>query len=242
MSNRVITKGRTVIEEAARLLKEIRFSANNPAYIEGSHAAVSVDPRWRDDNSAIEAMITCFSLDAGPVDWDGLRINIDRKEGERSITWLTFLNARGQAVRRLPAQGDYSASLPYYARSEVFQQAIHPPIRARGSLELTHDAADQVWRKPFVREGDSPGGPFSWRMEETDQGDVRLSIRTTDEGMVGKPIVFSLVESGSGRMHSTGECTVSGIREPYYWVVLGSFAELSVTCDLVLESPESILE
>ena len=38
--------GAEVVEEAARLIKQIRFSANRPAYMEGEHVAVSVDPRW----------------------------------------------------------------------------------------------------------------------------------------------------------------------------------------------------
>lgn len=238
MSSRAMIRGRKVIEETSRLLKQIHFSANHPAYIEGDHVAVSVDPRWMENNSEIEAMITCFSLEAGPVDWEGLRINIDRKDAERSVTWLSFLNARGQAVRRLPAPGEYSVALPYYERSDVFQQAIHPPIRARGSAELTHDQKDTALCKPFEKEGEAHRGALSWRIEETD-GNVRISIRTADdERTIGKRIEFSLVESGSGRMLISGEVIVSGISGPYNWVSLGSFAEVTAACDLVLEFPE----
>jgi hypothetical protein len=198
--------------------------------------AVSVDPRWTDQNSDIDALITCFSLDAGPVDWDGLRINIAQREGERSITWLAFLNAKGQAIRRLPAYGEYSVSLPHHARSEVFAQAIHPPIRARGSVELTHEQTDAALCRPFEKDGEAAGGTLSWRIEEID-GNVRLSVRAADEKIIGKRIEFSMVESAIGRVQVSGDAIVSGIRGPYNWVSLGRFAEVSAACDLVFELP-----
>lgn len=235
MSTSLMIRGRTVIEETSRLLKQIRFSANTPAYIEGAQVAICVDPRWRDDDGAIEAMVTCFALDAASVDWEGLRINIDHKDGGHGTTWLAFLNGRGQTARKLPTRGEYSISLPYYTSSKIFRQAIHPPIRARGSAELLHHEPPEMLPQRFAHEGHSLELALTWKVEETDDGNRRLSIRTTDEAVAGKSIVFTLVESDSGRMLRTGEAPITLISEPYRWVSIGSIGENNIFADLVLQ-------
>ena len=138
-----VISGVDVVEEAARLVKQIRFSANRPAYSEGEHVAVSVDPRWSDDNETINVLITCFALGHQHVDWEGLRINIERRQDDRSVTWLSFLDARGQSMRNeLPVGGEYSLSLPYRVKSQIAARVLYSPqsqIRSRGGIQLAYD-------------------------------------------------------------------------------------------------------
>src|SRR5262245_35585490 len=140
-------RGLEVVEEAAKLIKQIRFSANRPAYTEGKHVAVSVDPRWSEDNETIKVLITCYGLGHQQVDWEGLRMNIDRWEDGRRVTWLAFLNARGQAVRDgLPVGGEYSLSLPYRVKSHIAERILSSPqrqIRSRGGIQWAYEAEER---------------------------------------------------------------------------------------------------
>src|SRR4030095_7373105 len=140
--------GVEVVEETARLIKQIRFSANRPAYMEGEHVAVSVDPRWSADNKTIDVFITCYALGNQDVDWEGLRINIEQRNEERSVTWLSFLNRRGQAARNdLPVGGEYSLSLPYRVKSQIagrVRSTQEGQIRSRGSIQWTEQAEETL--------------------------------------------------------------------------------------------------
>lgn len=135
MSQTSVIRGLEVVEEAARLVKQIRFSANRPAYTEGKHVAVSVDPRWSDDNQTVNVLITCFALGHQQVDWEGLRVNIERREEEHSVTWLSFLNARGQAVRsELPVGEEYSLSLAYRVKSQIAERVLSNEQRDKSGV------------------------------------------------------------------------------------------------------------
>lgn len=100
MRNTTGVRGVEAIEEAAILLSRLTVSAKRPAYVEGKHLAISIDPRWSVETETVSLSVTCYTKAVQPVDWQGLRLNIERREGEHSITWLTFLNARGPGPAR----------------------------------------------------------------------------------------------------------------------------------------------
>jgi hypothetical protein len=251
MSQTSVIRGLEVVEEAARLVKQMRFSANRPAYTEGKHVAVCVDPRWSDDNRAIDVLITCYALGHQPVDWEGLRINIERREEEHSVTWLSFLNARGQAVRNeLPFGEEYSLSLPYRVKSQIVERVLSIPqrqIRSRGGIHWAYEVEhtkhllggedEEPLAAPVVPEGQSPEGPVQWTVNETEEGAVEVCFEINEE-LPGRRLAFSLAESTSGLLQYSGLLTLVPARVPGKWegrVLLDSAVGVKPPCDLVFE-------
>ncbi len=243
--------GVEVVEEAAKLIKQIRFSANRPAYKEGEHVAVSVDPRWSADNRTIEVFITCYALGHQDVDWEGLRINIERREDERSVTWLSFLNARGQSTRNeLPVGGEYSLSLPYRVKSQIAERVLSiqaRQIRSRGSIQLTEKAEEtqqqvravneEALAEPTVREGHTPDGSIQWTVKETADGHLEIYFEA-QEGLAGGQIAVSLVEATSGRLQFSRILQLIPASKPGRWegrFSLGPSAGVKRPCDLIFE-------
>jgi hypothetical protein len=246
-----VVSGVEVVEETARLVKQMRFSANRPAYTEGEHVAVCVDPRWSDDNQTIEVLITCYALAHQHVDWEGLRINIELKEGERSVTWFSFLNQRGQAVRNeLPVGAEYSLSLPYRVKSQIAERVLSRPprqIRSRGDMQWAYEVENIPDQSPgvdaeelsetVVREGQSAEGSIRWSVEETGEGTVQVCFEVQEEPG-GHLIAFSLVESTSGRVQYSDIVTLVPSRTSGKWegrISLDSSVEVKPPCDLVFE-------
>src|SRR5262245_11568794 len=117
--------GQQVIEEAARLLRQLQFSPGYGAYAEGSHVAVSVDPRWNTDQETIRVLITCHQFGHRRANWSSLPVQVLPKSGGTGVHAIVRLDARGQAViPRLPP-GDYRLSLrlqPLQAELVLFRQ------------------------------------------------------------------------------------------------------------------------
>lgn len=220
-----------VINETSRLLSLINFSADCPAYAEGSYVAISVDLHYTDHEENMKALITCLSLGSSIVEWEGLRINID-KQNDGNITWIAFLDSRGQTIRSLPVSGEYTLSLPHGMRSQVIRRAVNPPIRARHSVG--HGDREDATPKPFEKEGQFLEGSLSWRIKANDSGEVRLSIWSADPEMENLDIIFSLIESGSGRLHHCGKATIRAEARAES-VLLDSVADINNAYDLVIE-------
>jgi hypothetical protein len=243
--------GVEVVEEAARLIKQIRFSANRPAYREGKHVAVCVDPRWSADNRTIDVLITCYALGHQDVDWEGLRVNIERREDERSVTWLSFLNARGQSTRNeLPVEGEYSLSLPYRVKSQVAERVLsvqERQIRSRGSIQLTDKAEErqqqsravneEALAEPNVREGHTPDGSIQWIVKETADEQLEIYFEAQEE-LAGGQIAVSLVEATTGCLQLSGILQLIPAGKPGRWegrFSLGPSAGVNRPCNLVFE-------
>ena len=244
--------GEEVVEEAARLIKQIRFSANRPAYREGKHVAVCVDPRWSADNRTIDVLITCYALGHQDVDWEGLRINIERREDERSVTWLSFLNARGQSERNdLPVGKEYSLSLPYRVKSQIAERVLpiqERQIRSRGSIQLNEEAEkteyqldtvnEEALAEPIVREGHTPDGSIHWIVKEIAEGHLEIYFEAQEELADGQ-IAVSLVEATSGCLQFSRILQLIPAEQPGRWegkFSLGPSAGVRRPCDLVFEA------
>src|SRR5215510_3179167 len=158
------TPRQQVIEEAARLLRQMQFSPDYGAYAEGHHVAVSVDPRWNTGHEAISVLITCYPFGHRNIDWSSLPVQVLPKSGGIIVCAIARLNARGQAViPRLPP-GDYRLSLrlkPLQAGRVLAPQ--HERLAAQGEDEQPER---QLWR------GEGENGALVWTLEETEEGDV----------------------------------------------------------------------
>jgi len=193
-------------------------------------------------------LITCFALGHQHVDWEGLRINIERRQDERSVTWLSFLDARGQSMRNeLPVGGEYSLSLPYRVKSQIAARVLYSPqsqIRSRGGIQLAYDPESTKYggtdqepsSDPLAREGQSQESSILWTVRETGKGSVQVSFEVSEE-LPGHRIAFSLVESTSGRVQHSGMVTLVASKLPGRWEgrALIDSSEVTRPCDLVFE-------
>jgi hypothetical protein len=252
MDRNSIVRGVEGIEEAAMLLRRIRFSLNRPAYAEGKRVAVGVDPRLSDDNETMRVLITCYGLQLQQVDWEGLRINIERREGDHSIAWLAFLNARGQAVRDgLPRGGEYSLSLPCRVKSQIVGQALSTPrrrIRRRGSIKWDYQpdetesssirGEEAALREAIIQEGRALEGALVWRVRETEEGEVQVSFEANEE-FARQRLSITVIESISGRVQYSGVLTLVPATTVGKWegsLTLGKSTEVKRPGDLILEA------
>jgi hypothetical protein len=244
-------RGIEAINETALLLSRIRFSAGRPAYAEGKRVAVSVDPRWNEETETVRVSITCYGLTLQQVDWEGLRINIERREADHSVTWLAFLNMRGQAVRDgLPPAGEYSLSLPCRVKSQLVAQVLSSPrrqIRKRGTIQWNYETdetkpgilpgAEAALREAIIQEGRTEDTSLLWRVAETEEGEVQVSLEAQKE-MAGQRLAISLIESISGRLLHSGELMLipaATFDRCEGRLRLGRYTELTRPCDLVFE-------
>lgn len=244
-------RGIEAIDEAAMLLRRVRFSANSPAYAEGERVAVSVDPRWSDDSESLRVLITCYGLAVQPVDWEGLRINIELKKDDHNIAWLAFLNTRGQAVREgLPAGGEYSLSLPCRVKSHIVGPLFSNPsrqIRKRGGIRWNYDSdettngsgrADEVVAvKEFGDEERTIGMSLLCEVRETEEGEVQVRVETGEE-RANPRLAINLIESRSGRVQCSGVLTLVPATTAGKWegrLTLGKSSEVTRPYDLVFE-------
>jgi hypothetical protein len=233
-----IVRGLDTIDEAASLLRRIRFSIDRPA-------------RSNDNNETMSVLITCYGLALERVGWEGLRINVERKEEGHDITWLAFLDARGQALReRLPAGGEYSLSLPCRVKSQLIARQISSPrrqIRKRGGIQWSYDVEEAPLRsirgpetssrETIIQEGRTDEPSLMWRLAETEHGDVEASFEAAVE-MDRRRLIISLIESKSGRVQSSGMLELvraSKLDRCEGRLILGDSSELVKPYDLVLE-------
>src|SRR5215471_17475452 len=103
-------QGRSAMEETAQLLRQIRFSHRYGAYAEGQYVAVSVDPRWNDDETTFRAMVSCLAFGHRQVDWAHLPIIITPESGGGTSV-LARLTSRGQILLPSLLPGEYRLSL-----------------------------------------------------------------------------------------------------------------------------------
>src|SRR3989442_14355703 len=179
-------RGWQVIEEAAWLLRQMRFSQHHGAYAEGQQVAISIDPRWNTDNETIHVLITCYAFAHRRADWAKLPLHILPEGGRAGVYTIARLNRRGQVViPRLPA-GEYRISLRLTpARVEPVLYRQPESLAAQGE-----DASDErrVWR------GEGEGGAVTWRIGEKGEGDVPISFEKMGEKVAGNVVPLCLFD------------------------------------------------
>ena len=247
MRNTTGVRGVEAIEEAAILLSRLTVSAKRPAYVEGKHLAISIDPRWSVETETVSLSVTCYTKAVQPVDWQGLRLNIERREGEHSITWLTFLNARGQARRDgLPSEGEYSLSLPARVKAQIVRRILASPqrrIRKRGAIRWSYEddeSSTALEREPteeLLQEGIVPNGAISWRITETADGFLQVYLENEIE-INPQKLAVNIVESKTGHVQYSGVVelvpgTIAGRLAGRF--MLGRSEDVRRPCDLIFE-------
>jgi hypothetical protein len=223
-------QGQTVIAEAAQLLRQMRFSQNQGAYAEGQQVAVSVDPRWNDDNETIRVLITCYAFGHRRVDWAKLPVHVLPEGGGTGVYAIVRLDTRGQAmIPRLPP-GQYRLALRVKPAQVEWVLAPQPQrLAAQGEDEAS---GRRVWR------GEGADGPVVWILEETEEGDVQIAFETREESLAGCVVAFSLVDPASKRVHYSRQLTLAPAKTPGKWegwYSVGTRTEVQGPYELVFE-------
>jgi hypothetical protein len=218
-----------VIEEAARLFQGVHFSHTHGAYAEGRHVAVSVDPRWNEDEETFRVLISCTVLGHRRVDWARLPVQIS-PVGKGGMHALSRLDARGQTlVPRLPS-GEYRLALR-------LKQAQAVPVLSHTVEKLAAQGEDDEHERR-VWQGESEDGAITWSLEETEEGDVQIAFETKEERFAGHVLLFQLIDPTSKQTRYRRQLMLQPTRTPGKWEAwcsIGSYAEFPGPYELVFE-------
>ena len=203
-------RGQRVIEEAAQLLRQLRFSTHRGAYAEGRHVAVSADPRWNADLETIQVLVTCHPFGHRRADWAALPVQVQPDSGASGVHALARLDTRGQAmVPRLPP-GRYRLSLRL--KPSQATPVLSRPIERLAAKELEEQETErQVWQ------GAGEDNAILWTLEETEEGEVQIAFETSDERFANSTIVFHLIDPVSKQVQYSQTVTLAPTRTPGKW-------------------------
>jgi hypothetical protein len=219
-----------VIEEAARLLRQMRFSQNQGAYAEGQHVAVSIDPRWNEDNETVHVLVTCYAFGHRQVDWATLPVHVAPESGSTGVHAITRLDARGQtSIPKLPP-GEYRPSLRV-------KPARVAPVLSRQLERLAAQGEDEQTERRVWRGGEESDA-VSWTIEETEEGDVQVAFETNAEFLAGHVVTFSLIDPHSKQVQYSQRLILEPTRAAGKWegwVSIGSRTEFQGPYELFFE-------
>ena len=197
-------RGQQVIAEAARLLRGMRFSADNGALTDGQYVGVTVDPWANDDGRTFRALITCYAFGHQRVDWDGHHVRVERENAPRSGVWLARFDAHGHAFFPALEPANYRATLHEHVPLDenggepdggariltpsagAATSASTPVARLCGEPRRAHRL--RVWS------GRTRNRKLRWTAEETEEGDVQLEFVTSSSELAGHVVAFSLLD------------------------------------------------
>lgn len=228
-------QGRDVIEEAARLLRQLRFSTHRGASAEGQQVAVSVALHGNDDQETVRVLLTCYAFGHRQVAWQGLPVFV-LPEGQGNVSALAFLNARGQAVLprlergayRLSTSAQYGRSptpIPLHGRSQRAGTAFR--LRGRNLQRPATPSEEPVYT--------SIDGRVQATVRHTPAGTTVVAFETQDGAWAGATVRFALVDAGGGEVAHSAEVELQPVESPApLWRGIWEQAlELSVACNLV---------
>jgi hypothetical protein len=192
-----VRQGHEILTEAMQLLRRMSFWSNRGAYAEGRHVAISVDPRWNEDQETIQVTLTCYAFGHQQVDWQGLPI-VARPAETKNPYGIAHLNARGQGMMARLQPDDYRLFvLESYCKGEE-------PIPFGADLTPGHLAAAT----------ETPDGPFEPHLYDSPDGSIRATVRRTldettivafeteEAALAGAVVYFAFVLESGDIQHS----------------------------------------
>ena len=221
--------GQAAIEEAAQLLRQMRFSHRQGAYAEGRYVAISVDPRWNADEHTFRVQFSCLAFGHRRIDWERLPIHI-APDDSSGVHVLTRLNRRGQALVPNLSPGEYRLTLRLRpTRIATVLSVESDRLAAQGEDEREER---QVWR------GESEDGAVLWSIEAGEEGDVQVAFETSAERLASAVIEFSLIDPASQQIRYSRQLTLEPTRLPGKWEAwysIGSRTEFQGPYELEFE-------
>jgi hypothetical protein len=223
-------QGHAAIEEAAQLLRQMRFSHRQGAYAEGRYVAISADPRWNADMSTFRVQFSCLAFGHRHVDWNHLPLHIAPEDRNAGIHVLTHLNSRGQAFVPNLSPGEYRLTLRFRPPRRASVLSAEPDRLAAQSEDEREER--QVWQ------GESEDGAILWSIEAEEEGDVQVAFETSLERWAGAVIVFSLIDPASQQIRYSRQLTLEPTRLSAKWEAwcsIGSRTEFQGPYELEFE-------
>ncbi len=202
-------QGHEVVREAAQLLSRMSFWSNRGAYAEGRYVAISVDPRWDEDNETIQVLLTCYTLGQQQVDWQALPV-ITRPAGQRSVYGIARLNARGQGRMTHLQPDDYRLVVPErYGRSEA------PLPFSSGGVQGDLAAATEDPEASFEPQiYDAPDGSIRAAVRRSFEGTTIVAFETSEADLTGVVVYFAFVLASGETLYSATVAFVPVEEEP----------------------------
>jgi len=213
------SQSQPILEEAMRLFQAMHFSHIHGAYAEGQYVAVSVDPRWNDNEETFRTMISCIALGHRRVDWERLPVQISPEQGGGMHT-LTRLDARGQALIPHLPPGEYRLALR-------LKQLRVAPVLSQPLEKLAAQGEDDAHERR-VWQGKSEDGVITWSLEETEEGDVQIAFETQAAQLSGHTLIFQLLDPTNQQTRYSRQLVFQPTRTPNKWeawCVIGSHSE-----------------
>lgn len=224
------SQGHATIEEAAQLLRQMRFSHRQGAYAEGRYVAISADPRWNADERTFRVQLSCLAFGHRRIDWERLPIHIAPEDRSSGIHVLTRLNPRGQALVPNLSPGEYRLTLRLRPPRIAAVLSAEPDRLAAQSEDEREER--QVWR------GESEDGAILWSIEVEEEGDVQVAFETSAERLAGAVIAFSLIDPANQQIRYNRQLTLAPTRQPGKWEAwcsIGSRTEFQGPYELEFE-------
>jgi hypothetical protein len=226
-------RGREVVEEAARLLRQKAVSPHRAAYLEGEHVSVLVAPYWNDDGETFRLGITCNAFGHRRVDWEGLPVFVE-SQSEDGVSWLCFLNTRGQAALPSLPPGDYRLSTSaQFGRSAQPIPFLNPALAA---LAARTSATDNTIPLPEPLVYQSTDGRLRATLRQTASDTTVVAVETNEASLAGAVVRFAFVQE-SGKIELSDTVTLQPVEgEEGLWE--GRWegaAQLAEPCEFVFE-------
>ena len=222
--------GQAAIEEAAHLLRQMRFSHRQGASAEGRYVAIRADTRWNADERTFRVQLSCLAFGHRRIDWNRLPLHIAPEDSHNGVHVLTRFNARGQALVPNLSPGEYRLTLRLRPTRRASVLSAEPDrLAAQGEDEREER---QVWR------GESEDSAIVWSIEATEEGDVQIAFETSVERWAGAVIVFSLIDPASQQIRYSRQLTLEPTRRPGKWEAwcsIGSRTEFQGPYELEFE-------
>lgn len=201
-----VRQGHEILSEAARLLRQMSFWPNRGAYAQGRYVAISVDPRWEEDDTTIQVVLTCYAFGHPQVDWQGLPVMVrpvgQEIAGPGNVYGMTRLDARGQGRMTRLQPDDYRLLVPerYGRGAEPLPFGISP---SQGNLAAATEAPDEPF-EPHIYT--SPDGGLLATVRRTPDGTTIVAFETSESALAGAAVYFAFVlESGEILQSATVE-------------------------------------
>jgi hypothetical protein len=192
-----------VVEEAARLLAGLTFSAGRGGYARGDLVVVNCAPRWIDEET-ISVLVTCHALAHAAVDWSGLSVwtRYHGDDGRVRLALAPPFDPRGQAYLPELPRGRYVLGI--HRRRDVLRPARPAaiPVPEEG-LEPRAVAAPQ---RPTVAQVRADGpqvvrsadGSIVATMQPSTEG--LIVILTASPDLAGRIVFVALVDDETGQL------------------------------------------
>ena len=223
-------QGHAAIEEAAQLLRQMRFSHRQGAYAEGRYVAISADPRWSADERTFRVQLSCLAFGHRRIDWERLPLHIAPEDRSSGVHVLTRFNSRGQALVPNLSPGEYRLTLRLRPTPRASVLSAEPDrLAAQGEDEREER---QVWH------GESEDKAILWSIEAGEEGDVQVALETSVERWAGAVIVFSLIDPAGQQIRYNRQLTLEPTRLSAKWEAwcsIGSRTEFQGPYELEFE-------